>query len=154
MNRQIRTGGQYERLTEPSLRQSLLQISHCICSEVSGAGDLRDVMEGNWRDNPGVMSSGWSGVSRGLCDAGSYSHAIDDSTEVRCGPYGGFLKGKSAIRIFLVYMQVKRNFTGRHFWALGFCVSTVGLEEQVIRDYIRNQEHEEKHQEQMRLAGL
>jgi len=66
----------------------------------------------------------------------------------------GFLKGKSAIRIFREYLQVKRNFTGRHFWARGYCVSTVGLEEQMIREYILNQEQEEKRQEQMRLAGL
>ena len=66
----------------------------------------------------------------------------------------GFLKGKSAIRIFRDYLQVKRNFTGRHFWARGYCVSTVGLDEQMIREYIRNQEREEKRQEQMRLAGL
>ena len=37
----------------------------------------------------------------------------------------GFLKGNSAIRIFREYLQVKRNFTGRHFWARGYCVSTV-----------------------------
>lgn len=66
----------------------------------------------------------------------------------------GFLKGKSAIRIFREYEQVKRNFTGRHFWARGYCVSTVGLEEQVIRDYIRNQEKEEIRQEQLRLPGM
>ena len=63
----------------------------------------------------------------------------------------GFLKGKSAIRIHRDYLQVKRNFTGRHFWARGYCVSTVGLDEQVIRDYIKNQEAVEKRQEQMRL---
>ena len=66
----------------------------------------------------------------------------------------GFLKGKSAIRIFRDYVQVKRNFTVRHFWARGYCVSTVGLDEEVIRNYIKNQELEEKRQEQMRLAGL
>jgi len=66
----------------------------------------------------------------------------------------GFLKGKSAIRIFRDYMQVKRNFTGRNFWARGYCVSTVGLDEQLIREYIRNQESEEKRQEQMRLNGV
>ena len=54
----------------------------------------------------------------------------------------GFLKGKSAIRIFRDYLQVKRNFTGRHFWARGYCVSTVGLDEQMIRAYIKNQEQE------------
>ena len=66
----------------------------------------------------------------------------------------GYLKGKSAIRIFRDYLQVKRNFTGCHFWARGYCVSTVGLDEQMIRAYIKNQEREEKRQEQMRLAGL
>ena len=66
----------------------------------------------------------------------------------------GFLKGKSAIRIFRDYLRVKQNFTGRHFWARGYCVSTVGLDEQIIREYIRNQEQEEKRQEQMRLEGL
>ena len=66
----------------------------------------------------------------------------------------GFLKGKSAIRLFMEYLQVKRNFTGRHFWARGYCVSTVGLDEQMIRTYIKNQEREEKRQEQLRLAGL
>jgi len=66
----------------------------------------------------------------------------------------GFLKGKSAIRIFREYLQVKRNFIGRHFWARGYCVSTVGLDEAVIRNYIKNQEQEEKRQEQMKLEGL
>ncbi len=66
----------------------------------------------------------------------------------------GFSKGKSTIRIFREYLQVKRNFTDRHFWARGYCVSTVGLDEEVIRKYIRNQETEEKRQEQMRLEGL
>jgi len=66
----------------------------------------------------------------------------------------GFLKGKSAIRIFRDYLRVKRNFTGRYFWARGYCVSTVGLDEQMIREYIQNQEAEEKRQEQMRLSGL
>ena len=66
----------------------------------------------------------------------------------------GFLKGKSAIRIFRDFRQVERNFTGKHFWARGYCVSTVGLEEKVVREYIRNQEAEEVRQEQLRISGL
>ncbi len=66
----------------------------------------------------------------------------------------GFLKGKSAIRIFREYLQVKRNFTGRHFWARGYSVSTVGLDEEMIRTYIKNHELEEKRQEQIRLIGI
>ena len=63
----------------------------------------------------------------------------------------GFLKGKSAIRIHREYLGRRKQFTGLHFWARGYCVSTVGLDEQVIRAYIRNQEAEEKRQEELRL---
>ena len=66
----------------------------------------------------------------------------------------GFLKGKSAIRIHREYLGQKRNFTGLHFWAKGYCVSTVGLDEQTIVQYIRNQEAEEKRLEQMEFKGL
>src|SRR5260370_42520819 len=51
----------------------------------------------------------------------------------------GFLKGKSAIRIHREFLGRERNFTGFHFWARGYCVSTVGLDEQVIREYICKQ---------------
>ena len=64
----------------------------------------------------------------------------------------GFLKGKSAIRIHREYLGRRRNFTGYHFWAKGYCVSTVGLAEDVIREYIRRQETEEKKQEKLALG--
>ena len=66
----------------------------------------------------------------------------------------GFLKGKSAIRIHRQFLGQRRNFSGLHFWTRGYCVSTIGLDEQVIRQYIRNQEAEEKRLEQMQLQGL
>lgn len=65
----------------------------------------------------------------------------------------GFLKGKSAIRIHREYLGRQRNYTGFHFWARGYCVSTVGIEEQTIRDYIRHQEEEEKREEQLSLLA-
>ena len=51
----------------------------------------------------------------------------------------GFLKGKSAIRIHRQYEQDRRVW-GKHFWAEGYCVSTVGLDEAQIRRYIQEQE--------------
>jgi putative transposase len=66
----------------------------------------------------------------------------------------GYVKGKSAIRIHRQFLGRERNFTGFHFWARGYCVSTVGLDEEKIRAYIRNQEEEEKRQEQLPLGGL
>jgi putative transposase len=50
----------------------------------------------------------------------------------------GFLKGKSAVRIHRQSGE-KRVF-GLHFWSVGYCVSTVGLDEQKIREYIQQQE--------------
>ena len=49
----------------------------------------------------------------------------------------GFLKGKSAIKIFDMHLELKRRYWGRHFWAKGYCVSTVGLDEDQIRKYVR-----------------
>ena len=52
----------------------------------------------------------------------------------------GYLKGKSAIRINRELMGTKGTLFGRSFWSRGYCVSTVGLDEARIREYIRNQE--------------
>lgn len=52
----------------------------------------------------------------------------------------GYLKGKSAMIIFEKYSRLKRNFKGHSFWARGYYVSTVGLDEAKIRKYIKNQE--------------
>ena len=57
----------------------------------------------------------------------------------------GFLKGKSAIKIHRELMKHKR-MTGLHFWAKGYCVSTVGYDEAVIRKYIRDQDRRDKRQ--------
>jgi putative transposase len=63
----------------------------------------------------------------------------------------GKLKGKSAIMIHQKYGR-KKNFVGLNFWSRGYCVSTVGLDEAVIREYIRNQEERDKHEEQLQLS--
>ena len=63
----------------------------------------------------------------------------------------GFIKGKSAILLARAYGERKRNFVGQHFWARGYYVSTVGRDETVIRDYIRNQEQEDKRLDQINL---
>ena len=64
----------------------------------------------------------------------------------------GFLKGKSAIRIHREYLGRQRIFMGYHFWAKGYCVSTVALAEDVIREYIRRLETEEIKQEKLTLG--
>ena len=59
----------------------------------------------------------------------------------------GYLKGKSAIQIHREALNLKQGFTGKHFWSRGYCVSTVGLDEQMIRAYIRNQEELDRQEE-------
>ena len=63
----------------------------------------------------------------------------------------GFIKGKSAIHLARSYAERSRNFVGQHFWARGYFVSTVGRDEEVIREYIRQQEEEDKRLDQMQL---
>ena len=64
----------------------------------------------------------------------------------------GYMKGKSAIQIARTFGGRQRNFTGENFWARGYFVSTVGLEENMVRAYIRNQEEEDERYEQMKLG--
>jgi putative transposase len=55
----------------------------------------------------------------------------------------GYLKGKSAMMIFEKFTSLKRNFKGHSFWARGYYVSTVGLDEAKVRNYIKTQEENE-----------
>jgi putative transposase len=63
----------------------------------------------------------------------------------------GYIKGKSAIHLARVYGERKRNFSGQHFWARGYFVSTVGRDEATIRAYIQHQEREDQRLDQLRL---
>ena len=63
----------------------------------------------------------------------------------------GFIKGKSAIHIARMYAGRKRNYVGQHFWARGYFALTVGRDEQVIREYIRHQEAEDRRIDQLSL---
>jgi putative transposase len=63
----------------------------------------------------------------------------------------GFIKGKSAIHVARNYLGRRRNFTGQQFWARGYHVSTVGRDEKTVREYIRNQEKEDRRIDQLSL---
>ena len=59
----------------------------------------------------------------------------------------GYLKGKLALRLFQQYESLGRRYWGRHLWACGYCVSTIGLDEEKIRKYVQWQEKQEKQTE-------
>ena len=63
----------------------------------------------------------------------------------------GYLKGKIAIRLFQIYEKVGKRYWGQHLWSRGYCVSTVGLNEEQIRKYVRWQEVQEKKVEKAQL---
>ena len=62
----------------------------------------------------------------------------------------GYVKGKSAIWVARATGKT-RNFVGQNFWARGYCVSTVGLDEETIREYVRSQEEADKKLDQMKM---
>ena len=64
----------------------------------------------------------------------------------------GFLKGKSAISIAKNFKGRQRNFNGEAFWARGYYVSTVGLDEDMVKEYIRNQEKNDVHRDQLNIG--
>lgn len=61
----------------------------------------------------------------------------------------GYLKGKLSIRLFQKYERLGKRYWGQHLWSRGYCVSTVGLDEDKIRKYVKWQETKEKEVEQV-----
>ena len=59
--------------------------------------------------------------------------------------YVGTVKGRTAIRVLNKFRKLKQKpYWGNHFWARGYCVDTVGLDEEMIRKYVKHQENQEK----------
>lgn len=64
----------------------------------------------------------------------------------------GYLKGKLSIKLFQKYERLGKRFWGQHLWSRGFCVSTIGLDEEKIRKYVQWQETKEKELERNQLG--
>ena len=72
--------------------------------------------------------------------------------KISVSDYVGTIKGRTAIRVFNQFRELKQKpYWGNHFWAKGYCVDTVGLDEEKIRKYVKYQERQEKRQEQQSL---
>ena len=63
----------------------------------------------------------------------------------------GYIKGKSAIHVARTYVGQRKNFTGQNFWARGYFVSTVGMDEDAIREYIQKQKKEDQRIAQLEI---
>jgi putative transposase len=64
----------------------------------------------------------------------------------------GYLKGKLTLKLFDRYEKLGKRYWGRHLWSRGYCVSTIGLNEEQIRKYVKWQEKKEKEIEQAQLG--
>lgn len=56
----------------------------------------------------------------------------------------GYLKGKTAIKLFNASPRLKKRYWGNHFWSRGYCISTVGLNEDQIRKYVKWQQERDQ----------
>ena len=73
--------------------------------------------------------------------------------KVSVSKFLGLLKGKLAIKLFKSYPKFrKKPYWGNHFWARGYFVSTVGVDEEMIRRYVRHQEKRERQEERQRAG--
>ncbi|WP_143464129.1 IS200/IS605 family transposase [Levilactobacillus enshiensis] len=61
----------------------------------------------------------------------------------------GYLKGKSALMMFDQHANLKYKFGNRHFWSIGYYVSTVGMNEATIKKYIRDQEKHDQAEDKL-----
>ena len=66
----------------------------------------------------------------------------------------GFLKGKSAIQIFRKFFKLRKKYYGQHYWSRGYCVSTVGLDEETIRNYVRWQQEKDRQEDAAEQQNL
>ena len=73
---------------------------------------------------------------------------IEIAPKHRVSEIVGYLKGKTAIRLFEKYKALGKQYWGRHLWSRGYCVSTVGIDEEKIVKYVRWQEKQEGEIEQ------
>ena len=69
--------------------------------------------------------------------------------KISISSFVGVVKGRTAIRVFNKFRNLKRKpYWGNHFWARGYCVDTIGLDEEKIRKYVKYQEQRERRAEQ------
>jgi putative transposase len=105
-------------------------------------GDIREMVESDIR-----MLCEWknSEVLELNVQTGHVHLLVSVPPKVSISKLMGVLKGKLAIKLFRSYPNLKKKpYWGNHFWARGYFVSTVGLDEEMIRRYVKHQEKEER----------
>src|SRR4029077_20555371 len=151
-----RSGSTKRRLNETQHRESKthpmgMQISCGFHPEVSQEKHSRVGEKRARADHPDLARQKESIVEEGHLMADHVHMLLSIPPKYSVFGVVGFIKGKSAIAIAWNFMDRAKNFVGQNFWARGYYVSTVGRDEAQIREYIREQEKEDKRLEQLKI---
>lgn len=106
--------------------------------------DLREILK---------MLCDWKGVEvlEGHLMPDHIHMLVSIPPKISVSSFMGYLKGKSSLLMFDRYANLKYKYGNRKFWAEGYYVSTVGLNEATIRKYIREQENADIVQDKLSL---
>jgi hypothetical protein len=145
-----RATNQKETHHDPTIQEVItfsvrVQVSYCVLPEIS----ISDIQGSNRRDGQAISISTvqTEGTNRSAgteCAARPCVSGSVNTTKYSVSEFMGYLKGKMALRLFQQYESLGRRYWGRHLWARGYCVSTIGLDEEKIRKYVQWQEKQEK----------
>jgi hypothetical protein len=127
-----------------------MQVPSGLDSEMPEEGFMWATSKGSGT-NPskvGITEREWNG--RREAKGGSCSHGGFDSPEIFGIASGWVCEGQSSIWVARATGR-RRNFLGQNFWARGYCVPTIGLDEEAIREYVRSQEEADKKSDQLRM---
>jgi putative transposase len=116
----------------------------------------RKVLYGTLRQELGTVFHDLAGqkestIERGVCCPDHVHMLIWIPPKFAVSSVIGYVKGNSAIYVARHFLGKSRNYTGQSLWARGFFVSTVGIEDTTIREYIRQQEAEDRRADQLHL---
>ena len=141
---------QKEAHHDPTLQEVItfsvrVQVSYCVLSEIS----ISNLQRNNRRDSQAisistVQTERTNRSARTECAARPCASGGVNTAKYSVSEFMGYLKGKMALRLFQQYECLGRRYWGRHLWARGYCVSTIGLDEEKIRKYVQWQEKQEK----------
>ena len=99
----------------------------------------------NW---PGIKESA---IEQGVCCPDHVHMLISIPPKFAVSSVIGYIKGKRAIHVARHFLGKARNYIGQSLWARGFFVSTAGVNDEIIREYIRHQEEDDRRIELLEL---
>ena len=128
-----------------------VQLSHSMVPEVQIPNTRRSCREVRRRTHPGYLRVEELQIEELKVMRDHVHLVVTVPPKVSISELMGFLKGKTAIGIFKHYAHLRRKpYWGNHFWSRGYCVTTIGLDEEKIRRYVKYQEEAERLEEKER----